>query len=60
MHSIGQDPDEVAALALDGVDANVAIVATRAVSKACAEVRARQIRDAFDRLGALQQEPVVR
>jgi NAD(P)-dependent dehydrogenase (short-subunit alcohol dehydrogenase family) len=57
MHRIGQDPDEVAALALDGVDANAAIVATRSVSNACAEVRARQVRDAFDRLAALQQEP---
>ena len=57
MHRIGQDPDEVAALALDGVDANAAIVATRSVSNACAEVRARQARDAFDRLAALQQEP---
>jgi NAD(P)-dependent dehydrogenase (short-subunit alcohol dehydrogenase family) len=57
MHRIGQDPDEVAALALDGVDANAAIVATRSVSSACAEVRARQVRDAFDRLAALQQEP---
>lgn len=57
MHSIGQDPDEVAALALDGVDANVAIVATRSVSSACAEVRARQVRDAFERLATQQQEP---
>jgi NAD(P)-dependent dehydrogenase (short-subunit alcohol dehydrogenase family) len=57
MHRIGQDPDEVAALALDGVDANAPIVATRSVSNACAEVRARQVRDAFDRLAALQQEP---
>jgi NAD(P)-dependent dehydrogenase (short-subunit alcohol dehydrogenase family) len=56
MHRIGQDPDEVAVLALDGVDANVAIVATRSVSNACAEVRARQVRDAFDRLATLQQE----
>jgi NAD(P)-dependent dehydrogenase (short-subunit alcohol dehydrogenase family) len=56
VRSIGQDPDEVAVLALDGVDANVPIVATRSVSNACAEVRAGQVRDAFDRLAALQPQ----
>jgi NAD(P)-dependent dehydrogenase (short-subunit alcohol dehydrogenase family) len=56
MRAIGQHPDEVAALALDGVDENVPIVATRSVSSACAEVRMRQVRDAFDRLAARQQE----
>jgi len=36
--------------ALEGVDTNAGIVVTRAVSKACADVRERQVEAAFERL----------
>jgi NAD(P)-dependent dehydrogenase (short-subunit alcohol dehydrogenase family) len=50
---LGQDPNEVAQLALAGVDERAEIVVTRAASKACADVRARTVEAAFARLAAV-------
>ncbi|SNQ45300.1 conserved hypothetical protein [Frankia canadensis] len=52
LRKLGQDPDEVARMALAGVDERAEIVVTRETSKACADARHRVVEAAFARLAA--------